>query len=314
MINVVEIGENVEFYKRKRNIIILAIICCILWGSAYPAIKIGYELFNINDVGSKLIFAGIRFSLAGLVVLIYNLIMTKKIMFNKKDMMSISILGIMQTTLQYFFFYIGMSNTTGSKGSIINGMSAFFSIILSHFIYKNDKLNKNKIYGCLIGFIGIVIVNIDNSIENLFGSFSIFGEGFVAISTLLVSISAIYSKKITKDKDTIYVTGYQLFIGGLLLIVFGKILGGKIIINNMSSVLLLGYMVIISSVAFALWTNLIKYNKVGVISIYNFLIPVFGTILSGIFLKENIFKINILVSLLFVSVGIILINIKERFN
>ena len=82
----------------------------------------------------------------------------------------------------------------------------------------------------------------------------------------------------------------------------------------MSSVLLLGYMVIISSVAFALWTNLIKYNKVGVISIYNFLIPVFGTILSGIFLKENIFKINILVSLLFVSVGIILINIKERFN
>ena len=215
MINVVEIGENVEFYKRKRNIIILAIICCILWGSAYPAIKIGYELFNINDVGSKLIFAGIRFSLAGLVVLIYNLIMTKKIMFNKKDMMSISILGIMQTTLQYFFFYIGMSNTTGSKGSIINGMSAFFSIILSHFIYKNDKLNKNKIYGCLIGFIGIVIVNIDNSIENLFGSFSIFGEGFVAISTLLVSISAIYSKKITKDKDTIYVTGYQLYIGGL---------------------------------------------------------------------------------------------------
>ena len=82
----------------------------------------------------------------------------------------------------------------------------------------------------------------------------------------------------------------------------------------MKKTILLAVLLCISSVAFALWTNLIKYNKVGVISIYNFLIPVFGTILSGIFLKENIFKINILVSLLFVSVGIILINIKERFN
>ena len=68
----------------------------------------------------------------------------------------------------------------------------------------------------------------------------------------------------------------------------------------------------LSAIAFALWSQLLKYNKVGVISVFNFLIPVFGTILSAIILKENIFDIKILVALLLVCTGIYLVYKSNR--
>ena len=63
-------------------------------------------------------------------------------------------------------------------------------------------------------------------------------------------------------------------------------------------------MALLSSVAFVIWTQLLKFNKVGMISVFNFLVPVFGTLLSGIFLGENIFDIKILISLILVCIGI----------
>ncbi|GAB6169589.1 DMT family transporter [Clostridium carnis] len=303
-----------KFYTNRKNIIIVAVICTFLWGSAYPAIKVGYNLFNIagNDIGSKLIFAGYRFFLAGILVLLLQMIKGSKIFNLKlKDLSEVTILGIGQTTIQYIFFYIGMSYTTGVRGAIINGTGTFFSIILAHFIYKNDRLNYNKILGCIVGFLGVVIVNL-GSTSVLEGSFSFMGEGFIMIAAFLLSISSIYSKKITQNKDASIVTGYQLTIGGLVLTVLGYILGGNLSNFSFKSSSLLLYMALLSSVAFALWSQLLKYNKVGVISVFNFLIPIFGTILSAIFLNENIFDIKILIALILVCMGIYLVYKKKE--
>ena len=169
--------NKAKFYTKQKNIILLATFCCFLWGSAYPSIKTGYSLFSVNenDIPSKLIFAGYRFALAGILVLALKLISKGKIFcLSKKQFSQVTILGLALTTLQYTFFYIGLSNTTGIRGSIINGTGAFVSIILAHFIYKNDKLSFNKIIGCVIGFLGIVIVNLNG--QSLGGkSFSISG-------------------------------------------------------------------------------------------------------------------------------------------
>ena len=298
-----------KFYTNRRNIVLLATLCCFLWGSAYPAIKGGYELFNISggDIPSKLIFAGYRFALAGIIVLWVQIISKKNIfVLNKKEIVQVTLLGIFQTTLQYIFFYIGLAYTTGIRSSIINGTGAFFSILLAHFIYKNDRLNVNKIVGCIVGFIGVIIVNL-NGQDFFASSFSIQGEGFVMLAALILSASSIYGKKITQNQDASIVTGYQLFIGGLILLLLGYISGGCLSGFTLKSTSLLIYMALLSSVAFAVWTQLLKYNKVGIISIFNFLVPVFGSLLSAIFLGENIFDIKILISLIFVCLGIYMV-------
>ena len=299
--------DKTKFYTNRKNIVLLATLCCILWGSAYPSIKIGYSLFNINDLGSKLVFAGYRFTIAGMFILFIEIIVKKDgVVFSKKQFGQIAVLGLTQTALQYIFFYVGMSYTTGVRGSIINGTGTFVSIILAHFIYKNDKLSFNKIIGCIIGFLGVIIVNLNGQSLGA-GSFTFKGEGFVMIAAIIFAASAIYGKKITQIQEPSLVTGFQLFIGGVLLTILGLILGGDLKGFTITSTSLLIYMALLSSVAFVIWTQLLKYNKVGIISVFNFLIPVFGTLLSSIFLDENIFDINILVALILVCLGIFLV-------
>lgn len=299
--------DKTKFYTNRKNIVLLAGLCCLLWGSAYPAIKVGYELFDINDLGSKLVFAGYRFTIAGIIILIYEFAKNKTVFsFTKRQLGQITLLGMTQTALQYIFFYVGMSYTTGVRGSIINGTGTFVSIILAHFIYENDKLNFNKIVGCLMGFLGVIIVNLNGqSLGET--SFTFKGEGFIMLAAIIFAAAAIYGKKITQTQQPSIVTGFQLSIGGITLTVLGFIFGGRLTGFTMKSTTLLIYMALLSSVAFVIWTELLKYNKVGIISVFNFLIPVFGTLLSALVLGENIFDIKILIALILVCYGIFLV-------
>lgn len=298
-----------KIFTNNKFIAAIAALCCLLWGSAYPAVKNGYVLFNIHkgDVQSELVFAGYRFIIAGLMVLIIAKIIGRKLFdLSKKDILGLLGLGVSQTSLQYFFFYIGLANTTGVKGSILNSLGTFFSVILAHFIYKNDKLNKRKILGCIVGFVGVMIVNFSSDLINI--SFTVKGEGFVIIAAFVFAASAIYSKKLSKNIDVMLITGYNLFIGGVILAVFGLANGGKVTHFEPSSTSLLIYMGFLSAVAFSLWTLLLKYNKVGKVSIFNFLVPVFGAVLSSIFLGENILEIKNFIALIFVCIGIWFVN------
>ncbi|WFR61277.1 DMT family transporter [Paenibacillus amylolyticus] len=167
-------------------VMLVASLCCLLWGSAYPSIKLGYIAFNIlpEDIASKYVFAGYRFTLAGLLLLLLSRVVRKqKLQLSKPQWTSLIMLGVLQTGLQYMFFYVGVANTTGVKGSIMNATTTFFSVVLAHFIYKNDKLSRNKIVGCLLGFVGVIIVNFHTDL--LAFSFSFTGEGFVIIAALV---------------------------------------------------------------------------------------------------------------------------------
>ena len=296
-------------FTNKKFVFTVATLCCLLWGSAYPSIKIGYTLFNISsaDAASETLFAGYRFIMAGIIVLVIAKLSGKRIfVLSKENIVQLFILGTTQTALQYIFFYIGLANTTGVKGSIMNSTGAFFSVILAHYIYINDKLNMNKAVGCIIGFMGVMTVNFSGDL--LKSSFVFYGDGFVILAAFIFSAAAIYGKKLTKTMDVAMVTGYNLFIGGIILALIGISTGGKVDNFNVPSSLLLIYMAILSAAAFSLWALLLKYNKVGQVAVFNFLVPVFGVILSSIFLRENIISLKNILALVFVCLGIWMVS------
>ena len=298
-------------YSSKKFVVLVAILCCLLWGSAYPSIKIGYVLFHIpnGNIPSELVFAGYRFILAGIIVLFVAQMSGRKIFsITKANIKQLFILGVLQTLLEYVFFYIGLANTTGAKGSIMNATGTFFSVIIAHFIYKDDRLHFRKILGCLLGFLGVMIINFNSSLLNF--SFNFVGDGFLIIAALFFSIGSIYSKKLSKSMDVMVITGYNLFIGGALLAALGLSFGGNISHFTLESTSLLIYMALLSAGAFTLWTQLLKFNKVSLVSIFYFLIPVFGVILSGIFLSENIFEVRYAFALILVSLGILAVNLE----
>ena len=294
------------FFARRKIVFLSAFFCCLLWGSAYPAIKNGYLMLGIAraDIPAQLLFAGYRFLSAGLLLLLTALVLRRDILTPlRRNAGALTLLGLTQTCLQYIFFYVGLANTTGVKGSIMNASAVFFSVLLAHFVYRHDdRLNPRKAAGCLIGFAGVLAVNIGHGLSGF--EFSLLGDGFVALSALTLSAAAIYGKHLSQRMDALTLTGYQLTLGGMALIALGFGSGGALSGFTFKSSALLVYMVLLSSVAFGLWTILLKYNRVGLIAVFTFLIPVFGALLSALFLGESVLEWKNLAALVLVCLGI----------
>lgn len=297
-----------QIFTDPRAVLLTAVACSLLWGSAYPCIKIGYRLFQIEEGGaaSKILFAGIRFTLAGLMTLGAGQAAGGRLWgLRKNSLVSVGLLGLVQTTLQYVFFYIGLSNTTGVKGSVLNATGTFLAVLLAHFFCKGERMNGQKAIGCAVGFAGIIIINLGGGMD---AAFRLTGEGFMILAAFSFAVGSLISKKAAQGNDSVMVTGYQLAAGGVLLLGAGLVGGGELPVIQWSGVLLLLYLAFLSAAAFSLWTILLKYNQVAKVTVYNFLVPVFGVLLSALFLGENILRWQNAAALLLVCAGIYFVN------
>ena len=182
---------------KQKNLIGLtlpALLCTLLWGSAFPAVKSGYALFGIGDEAAcKLFFAGWRFMLAGVAVLVISVITSRKLVVpTRAQWPGILLLGLVQTTVQYVFFYIGLSHTTGVKGSVISAMATFFAVGISHCLFADDRLNMPKAMGCVLGFVGVLIITL-SSLDGLSGGVSLTGEGFMFLAAAASGSGALWT-------------------------------------------------------------------------------------------------------------------------
>ena len=307
--------ENSSYLSRLWVVFLLAMLSCFLWGSATPAIKIGYEVFGIasSDTVSIILFAGIRFFLAGILVIIFqSLLAGHFIKPEKGSFPSIFKLSLAQTMVQYFCFYVGLAHTSGVTGTILSGASGFFSILLASLLFRYEKLTLPKIIGCIMGFGGLVIMNVSFDGGTSF-HFSLMGEGLVLLSTISLAVSGILSKKYSARFSVVMLSGYQFILGGLVMIIAGLLLGGRItLVPDVSAYILLLYMAFISAVAYSVWGILMKNNPVSRVSIFSFMTPLFGVLLSAIFLGEvdQALQLNKLLALILVSAGIYVVNRK----
>ena len=303
--------RNEKFFSKGIVITISAMLCCALWGSATPFIKIGYELILPHrDVPSTILFAGVRFMIAGILTIAIYSIARRKFLFPKRQNWSkvLTVSGF-QTIIQYIFFYIGLANTTGVKGTIASGSNAFFSLIVASLIFKQEKLTAKKLTACIIGFAGIILINL-NGFDF---SMNFFGDAFVIFSAISYAISSALMKKFSKYEDPVVISGYQFTVGGLFMMVVGAIFGGHISVSTPAAAGVLAYLAFLSAIAYALWGVLLKFNPVSKITVFSFMIPVFGVILSSLMLSEssNVPAVNIIITLALISTGILMLNYKK---
>lgn len=301
-----------SIFSDRRVVFAVATLCCLLWGSAVPAVKFGYGLIGIapTDTGSLLLFAGVRFSLAGSMLLGYGLATGRAVAMARGRFGEVALLGLGQTAVQYVCYYVGLAHTSAVKTSILSSTLVFFSVILAHFIYANDRLDARRAVGCLIGFAGVVVVNAAAS-GALDFHFSALGEGLLLVSTFAGSLAAIYGRRLSQTMDATVMTGWQLLVGGLVLTGMGLAGGGHFAFGVGAGALLV-YLSALSAIAFALWSLLLKHNPVGSVAIYNFEIPIFGAILAALVLGESILEWKNLAALVLVSVGIWLVTARGR--
>ena len=296
-------------FSDRKVVVALALLCCLLWGSSYPAIKTGYAWFGIarSDIPTQLVFAGWRFLGAGLILLAWAAVTRKAIWgLGFASGRQLVVLGLTQTTLQYVFFYVGLAHTTGVKGSIMNATGTFFSVLLAHWVYHNDRLSHAKLWGCGVGFAGVMVVNLGRGALDL--DFTLLGEGFVVIAAFVLAAASIYGKQVSQRMDSVVMTCWQLAIGGAALLAVGGALGGSLTGFTGGSVALLAYLALLSSAAFSLWSLLLKHNRVSQVTVFNFTVPIFGAALSALFLGEALLAWKNLLALVLVCAGIWLVT------
>lgn len=303
-------SETSVFLQKKAVVAILACLCCFLWGSAFPSIKIGYRLFQIDpaDTGSQLLFAGYRFTLAGILVILAGSFLQHKFLIPAKESVTrIVKLGLVQTVLQYLLFYIGLAHASGITSSIVEASNVFFAILVASCLFHLEPLGRRKLTGCLIGFLGVVLINVAG--ESLTFHMTLEGEGCILLSALSYAFSSVMIKRYSQLENPVTLSGYQFVSGGIILSIIGACTGGQVHPSGTTPLLLLLYLAFISATAYTIWGILLKYNPVGSVSIYGFMNPVCGVILSALFLNENRnFQLSTIIALILVCLGIRIVN------
>lgn len=292
------------------GVFLLATLCCFLWGSAFPAIKVGYRLFSIagDDLASQMLFAGTRFTLAGIgVVVTMSLVRRKPLLPHPRDLGPIVVLSLFQTTIQYLFFYIGLAHASGVSSAIIEASNSFFALLLAALVFRRERLCARKVVGTVIGFAGVILTSVMGG-----GGvgFTLAGEGAILLSTLAAALSTSLIAVFSDKHDPVLLSGWQFVVGGLTLTAIGLALGGSLAPTGPAAVALLLYLAFVSACAYSVWSVLLSRNPVSRVTVFGFANPVFGAILSAAVLGEGalVSPVVCVVALALVSIGTIIVN------
>lgn len=326
--------KHASVLQKTPVVFLLALLCCALWGSAFPCIKFGYEWLHIaqNDAASQLLFAGLRFMLAGCLTIVLFPLLTarRRILWpNRRAFSNIVILAMLQTFLQYLFFYIGLSHTTASKASVLNSLHVFVAVLAACLLFHQERLGRNKIVACVLGFAGVVLVNISGGGGM---QISLLGEGFMLFAAVSYAFSSVVLKRFSQTQDPVMLSGWQFLLGGVLLCLVGVCAGGRIdfvshvgvsnvpgspleafvfALARWRGVWMLLYLALVSAVAYAVWGILLRENPVSRITVFGFLNPICGVVLSVLLRGEgDMLHWRNLIALCLVCAGIVLANIN----
>lgn len=300
-----------RFLKTQGGLFLAAIVANLFWGSAAPAIKLGYRLFQISSDApmSQILFAGVRFMIAGILTILLGSILERRLLYpNRNSGGMLLLLALTQTILQYVFFYLGLSVAPGYKGSVLSASSVFFSVLLSSLVFRQETLTARKLLGCLIGFSGVILVSVQNVSDG--AAFRWNGEGFLLLSALSAACSTALIKSFSRWENPVTLSGYQFLLGGTVMALIGAASGGALQPITHGAWLLMLYLGILSAVAYTIWSLLLQIHPVSRVTVFVFINPVFGVLLSAFLLGEGS-QLNLprcLLSLLLVSVGIWVVN------
>lgn len=309
---------NEKTMQKALVVLGLSVLANMMWGSAAPSIKTGYALFHLasDDTVSQLLFAGLRFFFAGaLTIVIFSLMGGKLLLPRRSALPKIGVLALFQTIIQYVFFYTGCANASGTNVAIGTSTGAFFTILVSCLIFRQERLTARKVIGCLLGFAGVVLINLSSD-NGLSLDISLAGEGAIILSSVSFAFSGAFIKRYSQTEDPAMLCGWQFILGGAVMIIGSFALGGRLDISGagLGGVLLIGYLALVSAVAYGITSVLMKYNPVSKVSVYNFLNPVFGVILSILILKESgkDFGLRGVIALALVCAGVLTVNFAGK--
>ena len=271
---------TISIFQRHVWVALLAFTAAFSWGWAFPLVKLGFAEYGITQdmTASKMLFAGLRFGLAGIIILLIAATTGRSFSYKNtapkgsfSNALFLLLFALMNTTLHYACFYIGLSYSQGARAAILNS---------------------------------ILTLNMGNQES---GAFTLLGDGLIILNALCGAFAGLLTRGVNKRIDVFVGTGYSLAVGGALLIIPSLLMGATLPQITLWGVCILALLVGISTIGFALYNKLLTCNPIGKVAIWNSLIPVVGALTSCICLHETFYAKYIWAAGL-ATMGIYIIN------
>ena len=294
---------------KKLKTVLSVLFVMFLWGSLYPLIKMGYKAYQIKTIADTLLFAGLRFSISGGALCVFSLITRRKSFATlKPNLLPIALIGLFSIVMHYGFLYVGLQFTDSSKTSILKQVGALFFVCFSWLFFKNDKFTWQKLVGVVLGFVGVASLNFS---ADGFLSFKL-GDFMTIIASFCLVFGDVVSKKIAPSSDPIIVTAFSQLAGGVVLLVVGLCMGGKVAIGFNLDLWIIIYICFASIFSYTLWYSILRKGNLSNLFIIKFTVPVFSCIIGWLLLGENILKWQYPVAFLLICLGIFISNLKSK--
>ena len=289
--------------KSTTQFIIAGLLFSMLWSSASVAGKIGLQFVE------PLLLFNVRFLLAGTLMLVYAHVFIKKKLPRKGDWKQIIIFGLLNTTLYLGLYILALEQVSAGIGSLAIATNPLMISVLTA-MWTGRKVKAMQWLSIALGMVGVVIATYP-LLEN--STATVQGLGLMLLSMLCYSAGVIYFAETKWQLSSIVINGWQVFIGGLMLLPFAFFMHHPGAINNLNMKFWASesWLIIpVSVISVQLWLYLLKVDAVRA-SLWLFLCPVFGFVYAAILLNEPITLFTV-VGTLFVIIGLYLGQKKRR--
>ena len=279
------------------------VFICMLFGANAVAIKISLEGIGVFTT------AGIRFGVASITIFLWATITGRSFKIKKEQIRQLFVISII-FTIQLSFFYLGLSKSNASRGTLLANFQPFFTLFLAHFFIPGDQITRRKIMGILMGFAGVAFVFLEK--KGVTSDFNT-GDTMILTAAFLWACNAVYTKRIISAFQPFQITLFPMvfsvplfFLGGMvwdhpmITSINGKIIGAMVYQS-----------LVTASFGFVVWNSLLqKYGAVALHS-FIFIMPITGVLLGGLILGEPI-TANILIAMLLIVAGILIIHFRQK--
>ncbi|MBW2592724.1 MAG: DMT family transporter [Deltaproteobacteria bacterium] len=277
---------------------IFTALLCALFGSNVVAIKV-----SLTGLGA-FTTAGLRFAMAAVAVSVWARVTGRKFALKPGQLRQLIIISIMFSA-QLSMFYTGLNHTTASRGALIANLQPFLTLLFAHFFLPDERMTIRRVLGMSLGFIGVAILFLD---QNMAAVSVLLGDVCIFTAVIIWAASAVYSKRIISGFQPFHMVVYPMIMA---LPVFwinawfwdGRMFG-TITPEVVGSVIYQG--LVTASFGFVAWKSLLKHYGTVTLHSFLFIMPVSGVTLAGWLLGDPI-SAHILISLAFISVGIVVV-------
>lgn len=279
-----------------------ALSCAVLWGGLAVAVRF------TQDSIPPLATAGLRFSIATVLIAVTTLLQGLSLSVNRKQLAAIVPLGVL-LFLQIGSFHSGMAHTNSSHGSVMIGSYPVFVALVAHFLLHGDRVSPGKLMGLLLAFAGLVVIFAGGEGSSTAGAEqpTLFGDTIVLGSSFLIGVNTVLSKRALAHMGVRQLLFWTNLIATSLFFASSRLVESESWQFTSAAVWGLIYQgVVVAWLCFLIWTALLRHHRASQVAVFGFAQPLCG-MLFGIWLRGDPMTVTLAIGGMAVAGGIVLV-------